>query len=159
MNGRPRRLPPIEGPIRLGVLLSGSGRSLQNLLDRIADGRLRATVAVVVSSRARTKGVDRARDAGIPVRVLRPKDFADPTDYGRAIAGALEEAGVDLAVMAGFLAYWVVPEGWLGRTMNIHPALLPAFGGKGFYGEHVHRAAWRRGVRVSGCTVHFADNV
>lgn len=143
--------------LRLAVLLSGSGRTLENLLDRIAAGRLTASVELVVSSRGDVRGVRLAEQAGIPVTVLPPagRPLADWSD---AIFAACREANPDLVVMAGFLHLVEIPADFAGRVINIHPALLPAFGGKGFHGMHVHRAVIARGCTVSGCTVHLVDN-
>ena len=143
--------------LRLVVLLSGSGRTLENLLDRIAAGRLTASVERVVSSRGDVRGVRLAEQAGIPVTVLPPagRPLADWSD---AIFTACREANPDLVVMAGFLHLVAIPAEFAGRVINIHPALLPAFGGKGFHGMHVHRAVIARGCTVSGCTVHLVDN-
>jgi phosphoribosylglycinamide formyltransferase 1 len=143
--------------LRLAVLLSGSGRTLENLLNRIAAGRLTASVERVVSSRGDVRGVRLAEQAGIPVTVLPPagRPLADWSD---AIFAACREANPDLVVMAGFLHLVAIPADFVGRVINIHPALLPAFGGKGFHGMHVHRAVIARGCTVSGCTVHLVDN-
>ncbi len=145
--------------LRLAVLLSGSGRTLQNLVEALREREAEAEVALVVSSRTRAFGLERARRLGIPTRVLRRRDTAGPEEYARTLCGWLDEAGIDLALMAGFLTVWPIPDRWLGRVMNIHPSLLPAFGGPGMYGDRVHEAALARGVKVSGCTVHFADNI
>ncbi len=146
-------------PLRLAVLLSGSGRTLQNLVERLRDRGLPVSVELVVSSRARAYGLERARRLGIDTAVLRRKDKPEVASYSRALIELLESRKIDLALMAGFLTVWQIPETWQGRVMNIHPSLLPAFGGPGMYGERVHRAALDRGVKVSGCTVHFADNL
>lgn len=145
-------------PLRLGILLSGGGRTLQNLLDQIDRGTLPAEVAVVIASRSNTGGEAKARARGIPVHVVRPKDFPTPEAFSAAVAAQLDAARVDLACLAGFMVLWPVPERYLGRTMNIHPALIPAFCGRGMYGHHVHEAVIASGVKVSGCTVHFVDN-
>jgi len=145
-------------PIRLGVMISGSGRTLVNLLSEIAAGRLAAEVAVVISSLPHVRGVERAREAGLPVEILRVKDHPDPADYGERLAEVLDRYAVGLAVQAGWTAYWRIPDRWLGRVLNIHPALLPKYGGKGFFGHHVHEAVLAAGERESGCTVHFANN-
>ena len=143
--------------LRLAVLLSGSGRTLENLLDQIASGLLDASVEQVVSSRDDVRGVLLAKRAGIPVVVLPP--VGRPlTDWSNAIFTACRLAGADLVVMAGFLHLVEIPADFAGRVINIHPALLPAFGGKGFHGMHVHRAVVARGCTVSGCTVHLVDN-
>lgn len=145
-------------PIRLGVLLSGGGTSLQNLLYRSAAGTLPARVACVVSSKADAFGLERARRAGVPAFVVERKACASREELSDRILGHCRDHGVRLVCMAGFLQLLPVPPDFMGRVMNIHPALLPAFGGKGYHGLHVHRAALEMGVKVSGCTVHFADN-
>ena len=143
--------------LRLAVLLSGSGRTLENLLDWIAAGRLAATVEMVVSSREDVRGVGIAERAGIPVTVLTPTGRGR-ADWSSAIFDACRTIQPDLVVMAGFLHLVQIPADFTGRVINIHPALLPAFGGKGFHGMHVHRAVIQRGCTVSGCTVHLVDN-
>ena len=145
-------------PIRLAVLLSGGGTTLQNLIDRIADGRLDARIVCVVSSRADAGGVERGRRAGIPTFVVERRECASRQEFGERILGHCRDAGADLVCMAGFLQLLPIPADFAGRVLNIHPALLPSFGGKGYHGLHVHRAVLEAGVRVSGCTVHFADD-
>jgi len=144
--------------LRIGVLISGSGRTLQNFIDLIARRELDATIAVVISSLAKVKGVDRARAAGLPVEIVRVKDHPDVDEFSRRVVEALERHDVQLACQAGWTAYWRIPRRWMGRVMNIHPALLPKYGGKGFYGHHVHEAVLASGDTESGCTVHFANN-
>ncbi|MBS3734823.1 MAG: phosphoribosylglycinamide formyltransferase [Phycisphaerae bacterium] len=148
--------------LRLGVLLSGGGRTLLNLLDEIDAGRLDAEVAVVIASRA-CAGAERARARGLDVRVVAYRSFvadggADVDGYSAAIVAPLDEANVDLVLEAGLLSFWRIPSRYLGRVMNIHPALLPSFGGQGMHGRHVHEAVLAAGCKVSGCTVHFANN-
>lgn len=144
-------------PLRLAVLLSGSGRTLDNLLERIAAGSLTAHVETVVASRADVRGVRIAAAAGIPVTVLPPA--GRPIDaWSAEIFAVCRAARVDLVVMAGFLHLVQIPADFAGRVINIHPALLPAFGGQGFHGMHVHRAVLARGCTVSGCTVHLVDD-
>jgi formyltetrahydrofolate-dependent phosphoribosylglycinamide formyltransferase len=145
-------------PIRLAVLLSGGGTTLQNLLDRIADGRLMAEVVAVVSNVADAFGLERARLAGIPDHVVDRKRCASREEFSRRIFEPCRAAGADLVCMGGFLQLVVIPDDFTHRVMNIHPSLIPAFCGKGFYGERVHEAVLAMGVKVSGCTVHFADN-
>ena len=145
-------------PLRLGVLLSGGGTTLQNLIDRIADGRLDARVACVVSSRADVAGVERGRRAGIPTFVVERRACASREEFSSRILGHCRDAAADLVCLAGFLQLLHIPDDFAGRVLNIHPALLPSFGGKGYHGLHVHQAVLDAGVRVSGCTVHFADN-
>ncbi|MSR45634.1 MAG: phosphoribosylglycinamide formyltransferase [Planctomycetes bacterium] len=144
--------------LRVAVLLSGSGRTFDNLLAQSRAGVLPIDIAGVVSSRGDVAGVVKARASGIATVVLRRKSFADAAGYGHAIGELLDRFNVDLAVMAGFLHLWSVPARFDGRVMNIHPALLPAFGGPGMHGDHVHAAVLESGAKVSGCTVHFAND-
>lgn len=144
-------------PLRLAVLLSGAGRTLENLLERIAAGRLAATVELVVASRGDVRGVAIAKRAGVSVRVLPPAGL-EPAAWSEQVFSACREARADLVVMAGFLHLLPIPRDFAGRVINIHPSLLPAFGGKGFHGMHVHRAVLERGCTVSGCTVHVVDD-
>lgn len=146
-------------PFCLGVLISGTGSTLQNLIDRIADGRLAGVrINVVISSRAEVQGVARARGAGVPVEIVRPGACHDVNAFSQRLVEVLEAHRVDLAVQAGWLCYWRIPKRWLGRVLNIHPSLLPEFGGKGYYGHHVHAAVLAAGKSVSGATVHLVDN-
>jgi len=149
--------------VRLGVLLSGGGRTLLNILDEIAASRLDAAVTCVIASR-HCKGVDRSRAAGLDVTVVpyasykRPGAAPDTAGYSAALVEVLDAAGVDLVIQAGFLSMWHIPRQYEGKVMNIHPALLPSFGGHGMYGHHVHEAVLAAGCKVSGCTVHFVTN-
>jgi len=147
---------PSSQPFRLAVLLSGSGRTLENLLEWIAAGRLDATVDIVVSSRCGVRGVEIATRAGIPTHVI---DSAGKSvaEWSREIFDVCRQQAPDLVVMAGLLQLIQIPSDFTGRVINIHPSLLPAFGGKGFHGMHVHRAVLERGCTVSGCTVHLVD--
>ena len=145
--------------LRLGVLVSGAGATLENLVQRIRDGRLRnAEIALVISSRSAVRGVEIAQAAGLPLEIVRKRDHPDEAAFSAAIARMLDRATVDLAVLAGFLCFWRLPPRYDGRVLNIHPALLPRFGGKGMYGRHVHAAVLAAGVTESGCTVHLVDN-
>ncbi len=143
--------------LRLAVLISGSGRTLANLLERSATGSLAATVDLVLANRDHIGGLEIAAAAGVPTVVL-PRAGLPLADWSNAVFDRCRAAGVDLVVMAGFLQLLEIPADFTGRVINIHPSLLPAFGGKGFYGDHVHRAVLERGCTVSGCTVHFVDN-
>jgi formyltetrahydrofolate-dependent phosphoribosylglycinamide formyltransferase len=146
-------------PLRLAVLLSGGGTTLQNLLDRSAAAQLPAQVAVVVSNRPDAFGLERAVRAGVPAFVVERRDCASREEFSRRIFDLCRQARADLVCLAGFLQLLVIPDDYLGRVLNIHAALIPAFCGKGFYGHHVHEAVLAYGAKVSGCTVHFADNV
>jgi len=139
----------------LAVLLSGGGRTLMNLHQRIVEGSLRAAIHVVVSSRADAPGVEKARRAGLPVVVVERRGLTAEA-FDDAVTRAVE--GADLVCMAGFLSLWRIPQAWTGRVINIHPALLPEFGGKGMYGHRVHEAVLAAKKRESGCTVHLCDN-
>ena len=143
--------------LRLAVLISGSGRTLANLLERSAAGSLAATVDLVLANRDLIGGLEVAAAAGVPSVVL-PRAGLPLAEWSNAVFDRCRAAGVDLVVMAGFLQLLEIPADFTGRVINIHPSLLPAFGGKGFYGDHVHRAVLERGCTVSGCTVHFVDN-
>jgi len=145
-------------PVRLGVLLSGSGRTLQNFLDLIEAGELAARVVKVVGSRRDAYGLKRARQHGVPAAVVRRRDFASVDEFSDAITAELQAADVELIALAGFLSLYRIPSCYTNRVINIHPALLPAFGGEGFYGDRVHQAVLDYGCKVTGCTVHFADN-
>lgn len=146
-------------PLRLGVLVSGAGSTLANLVERIEDGRLRGIrIGMVISSRTTVRGVEVAHDAGLPLRIIRARDFQQSEAFSETVTAALDAAEVDLVVMAGFLCYWRIPPAYLGRTLNIHPALLPAFGGEGMYGRRVHEAVLAGRAAESGCTVHLADH-
>jgi formyltetrahydrofolate-dependent phosphoribosylglycinamide formyltransferase len=151
-------------PIRLGVLISGGGTTLMNLLDCIKQGNLNAEVAVVISSRLAAAGVERAKAAGMNVKIIRTKDYPDSSgkpdidQFSDAIEKELIAAKVELVIQGGWLCLWKIPAKYENRVMNIHPALLPSFGGKGMWGHHVHEAVLKAGCKVSGCTVHFCTN-
>lgn len=146
----------MKNPVRIGVLLSGSGRTLQNLIDRIEDGSLPARIEVVISSHPDVKGLDRARKANIPVATVNWKSFTDKT-FSEAVTAELDKFPLDLIVMAGFIRRYLFPKKYEGRILNIHPALLPKFGGKGYYGHAVHEAVLKSDSKESGCTVHYVD--
>ncbi|HEX5051239.1 MAG TPA: phosphoribosylglycinamide formyltransferase [Planctomycetota bacterium] len=134
---------------RIAVMLSSTGRTLQNLIDRIADGRLRASIEGVVSDRADAMGLQRALEHGLDTRHMR-----EPSQ----IWAWLLELEVDLVVLAGYMRLLPIEPEFAGRVLNIHPALLPRFGGKGMYGERVHRAVLDAGEQESGCTVHLCND-
>jgi formyltetrahydrofolate-dependent phosphoribosylglycinamide formyltransferase len=144
--------------LRIAVLLSGSGTSLENLFEHIEAGRLDAEVTLVVSSRAQAGGLERARRRGVPAHAVPRRDHPDRTDFNDAIHALLDRHEVDLVALLGFLSPFQTRSRWSGRVINVHPALIPAFCGKGFYGHRVHEAVLEAGVKVTGATVHFADD-
>ena len=149
---------PNKKTVRLGVLISGGGTTLMNILEYIKAGRLNAEVALVISSRSTVSGVEKAKKAGLAVKVVRKKDHKTIDEFSRRIEEELNAAKVDLVVQGGWLCLWKIPERYENRVMNIHPALLPSFGGQGMWGHHVHEAVLAAGCKVSGCTVHFCTN-
>lgn len=149
-------------PWRLGVLLSGSGRTLENLLAVIAGGKLNAEVVCVISSRSNVQGVDIARNAEIPVEIVTRKQYPHVAAHSRAIYAAVEPHNADLLILAGYLRQLAVDPAWEGRMLNIHPALLPQAeayaAGHGLFGERVHAAVLAHGDRISGATVHVVTD-
>ena len=149
---------PFARPIRLGVLISGGGSTLLNFLEKIDSGELSAEVPLVIASRPDCAGVSRARSAGLDCDVVERKSFPGTVEFSQAIFSKCRRARVELVTLAGFLDLIEVPDDFRYRVMNIHPALIPSFCGQGFYGHKVHEAVLAHGAKVSGCTVHFADN-
>jgi formyltetrahydrofolate-dependent phosphoribosylglycinamide formyltransferase len=145
-------------PVRLGVLISGGGTTLINILEYIKQGKLNAEVGVVISSRSTVVGVERAKKAGLEVKIIRKKDHPDIDEFSKCIKEELVAANVDLVIQGGWLCLWKIPDRYENRVMNIHPALLPSFGGQGMWGHHVHEAVLKSGCKISGCTVHFCTN-
>ena len=144
--------------VRIAVLVSGGGTNLQALIDAEARGEIgEGKITLVLASKPGVFALERARRAGIEGRVLARRDFDSVKDYSLALADALTEAKIDLVVLAGFLT--IIDEQvynrFPNRILNVHPALIPAFSGKGYYGLHVHEAALKKGVKVSGATVHI----
>lgn len=147
---------------RIVVLVSGGGTNLQALIDAQNRGEIiGGRITCVISSKADAYALTRARENGIPTRVLVRKEYPDVASYSRAILAALQEEQADLVVYAGFMTILdeSVCRAYPNRMMNVHPALIPSFCGKGFYGLHVHEAALAAGVKVSGATVHFVTEV
>ena len=151
------RNPPINDPlIRLAVCVSGGGTTLQNLIEQTRTRRLRATIAQVVASRPRIGAIAKAEAAGIPL-ALASRTAKNRADFSASVFHPIRQRECDLVILGGFLALLEIPPDYQGRVMNIHPSLIPAFCGKGFHGAAVHQAVIDMGVKVSGCTVHFAD--
>lgn len=149
---------PLRSPLKLAVLISGGGTTLRNLLAKIGAGELDARIDLVISSNPKARGLDYAREAGIKTAVLEQKKFASLDAYSQAVFDACRASQCDIVVMAGFLKFVTIPADFEFRVVNIHPGLIPAFCGLGFYGHHVHQAVLDYGSKLSGCTVHFVDN-
>jgi phosphoribosylglycinamide formyltransferase-1 len=130
----------------IAVLISGGGTTLRNLIEWQRLGELGVDFALVISSNAKAKGLEFAQEADIPCEVVSRKSFADCDAHSEAV------------FMGGYLEFLKIPSDFLNRVINIHPSLIPAFCGKGFYGERVHKAVIEMGVKLTGCTVHFVDN-
>lgn len=145
-------------PMPIAVLISGGGTTLRNILDKIDAGGLDVAVTLVISSSSDAGGLKFADDAGIVREVVVRRDHADQDAFSQTIFDHCRHAGVAYVVMGGFLKRVTIPDDFENRVINIHPGLIPAFCGKGFYGHHVHEAVLEYGVKLSGCTVHFADN-
>lgn len=146
--------------LKIAVLVSGGGTNLQAIIDSITDGRITDTkIEAVISNNPRAYALERAKKAGIEALCISPKSFESRADFNAALLEAVNERQVDLIVLAGFMV--VVPEAMIrayrNRIINIHPSLIPSFCGTGYYGLHVHEAALKRGVKISGATVHFVD--
>jgi phosphoribosylglycinamide formyltransferase 1 len=145
-------------PIDLAVLGSGSGTTLQNLIDCIAAGTLPARIKLVIGSRPGLVGIERAKVAHLPVSVVDRRSFSDTASFSRNVFANIDSAAARLVCLAGWLCLLDIPPRYAGKIMNIHPALLPSpFGGRGMFGHHVHEAVIAHGCKVSGCTVHFVD--
>ena len=143
---------------KIAVLVSGGGTNLQALIDAEKRGELGAgKITLVIASKPGVYALERAANAGIEGRVLARKDYGSIAAYSKALADEMTAAGIDLVVLAGFLTIIdeQVYEAFPNRILNVHPALIPSFCGKGFYGLHVHEAALAKGVKVSGATVHI----
>ncbi|MEM1108420.1 MAG: phosphoribosylglycinamide formyltransferase [Planctomycetota bacterium] len=159
-------MPPEEAsankttPLPIAVLLSGGGTTMVNLAERIADGSLPAEIKLVIASNdtLAAKGIERAEALGLPCRVILRKDHASSEAFSESVFDQVRASGSELVCMAGFLSLLPIPADFEGRVMNIHPSLLPKFGGKGMHGRHVHEAVVAAGETESGCTVHYADN-
>lgn len=150
------------GPrVRLGVLVSGGGTNLQAILDRIRCGSLDAEVGVVISNNSQAGALERARSRQIPAFHISSRRFPDPADLDEAILRALREHGVELVALAGYMKRLGprVLGAYPDRILNVHPALLPAFGGQGMYGIRVHEAVIASGAKLTGVTVHLVDAV
>ena len=148
--------------LKIAVLVSGGGTNLQAIIDKIASGEITNTeIALVFSNNRKAYALERAKMAGIPAKALSPKQFENREAFNDAVLEVIEESKADLIVLAGCLMY-IPPkliEKYHNRIINIHPSLIPSFCGKGYYGLTVNEKALERGVKVTGATVHFVDEV
>jgi phosphoribosylglycinamide formyltransferase-1 len=145
-------------PLKLAVLVSGGGTTLQNLLDATRAGQLVAEVRVVIGSRPGIKGLQRAADAKVMNFVVERANFESVEAFSAEVFKLIDDADADLVALGGWMSLLRIPAKYTGRVINIHPALLPSFGGKGMYGRRVHQAVIDHGCKLSGCTVHFVDD-
>lgn len=142
----------------IAVLISGGGTTLRNLLEYRDAGKLDVDFRLVISSKQSAYGLTYAQQAGIPSVVVSKRKFATAEEHSACVFQSLMDHGVELVVMGGYLDYLLIPEQFTNRVVNIHPSLIPAFCGHGFYGLRVHQAVLDYGAKLSGCTVHFVDN-
>jgi formyltetrahydrofolate-dependent phosphoribosylglycinamide formyltransferase len=142
---------------KLAVLISGSGTTLQNFIDRIADGRFDASIEVVVSSNPQAGGITRARAAGIDTEIVDRRAFEDDAAFSEAVTAVLDRYDFDFVALAGLLRKYLFPDRLRGRVLNIHPGPLPKYGGRGMYGHHVHEAVLAACESESACAVIIAD--
>jgi phosphoribosylglycinamide formyltransferase-1 len=142
---------------KIAILVSGGGTNLQAIIDAKARGEISGELALVVSSKADAYALTRAKNAGIPTAVLSRKEYSDVHEYSLAMRDLLLSAHIDIVVYAGFMTILdeAVCDAFPDRMINVHPALIPSFSGKGFYGLKVHEAALARGVKITGATVHI----
>jgi phosphoribosylglycinamide formyltransferase 1 len=152
-----RNPPIVKSPIRLAVCVSGEGTTLQNLIDRIRSQMLLAEVVQVVASRPRIGAIARAEAAAIPL-ALASYNSRSRAEFSASVFDPIRRSESDLVILGGFLSLLQIPADYRGRVINVHPSLIPAFCGKGFYGSKVHEAVLEAGVKLTGCTVHFVDN-
>ena len=145
-------------PLPIAVLISGGGTTLKNLIEKIQAGELPAGIRLVISSNPAAKGLEFAKAAGIPTLVVERNLFQSAQAFSEAIFQPCRDSGARIVVMGGFLKHVPIPPDFEHRVINIHPALLPAFGGKGMYGLKVHQAVLDAGMQTTGCTIHFVDD-
>lgn len=143
--------------LRLAVLISGTGRTLKNFIDRIASNTLSAEIAVVISSTPTAAGLQYAEEESIPIEIVERHGFDSLENFSEPVFQICRDFYVDYVILAGYLKLLEIPPDFVNKVLNIHPSLVPAFSGKGYYGNIVHAKALEMGVKVSGCTVHFVD--
>ncbi len=147
-----------EKKLPIAVLISGTGRSLHNLIEKIHQGTLDCEIRLVISSSKMAKGLQYAEEANIPLMVIEQNNYTTRQEFSSAVFAACRDAKVDYVAMAGYMKLLYIPPDFINRVLNIHPSLIPSFSGKGYYGNIVHQKAMDYGVKISGCTVHFVDN-
>ncbi len=152
----------VSPPLAIAAIVSGQGRgtNVQALMDACAGGEIAARMGVVIATRSDAPVLERARAMQVPTSVVSPRKYQDDeAGYADALHSVLARHGIGLICLAGYMRRLPPPivTAYAGRIMNVHPALLPLFGGRGMYGEHVHQAVLDSGMKVSGCTVHFVD--
>jgi formyltetrahydrofolate-dependent phosphoribosylglycinamide formyltransferase len=149
--------PNTAGPLPIAVLISGDGGTMAHLARQTAQGRLDAEIRAVIASKPEAGGLPRAQRAGLAAESVPRRDCVDVDAFSEAVFERVRAAGARLVCLAGFLSLLRIPEDYTHRVINLHPALLPSFGGQGMHGRYVHEAVLAAGCKVSGCTVHFAD--
>lgn len=155
------REPSALNPLRIAVMVSGQGRgsNMQAIIDGCKSGKINGEVALVIGVKDDAPAMERARDQGVPNLAISPKAFDSAEAYDDAVFSALQSNSIDLICLAGYMRVLgqKIIDAWRDRIMNVHPALIPSFCGKGMYGHHVHEAVIARGVKFTGVTVHFVD--
>lgn len=146
-------------PTKIGVLVSGSGSNLQAIINAAQKGKINAEITIVISNKAEAYALTRAQKHKIPTLYIDPKNYKDKEEFTKVVTDELKTRGVELVCLAGFMCILTpyFAQNYPLKAINIHPALLPAFGGMGMYGHRVHEAVIASGVKYSGCTVHFVD--
>ncbi|MDO4586898.1 MAG: phosphoribosylglycinamide formyltransferase [Planctomycetia bacterium] len=152
MNKKPTNKLPIA------VLISGTGRTLKNLIEKIEADQLDCEIKIVIASSKQASGTQFAEMANIPIQIIERSQYETSEGFSESVFQECKIAGVQFVVMAGYLQLLHIPDAFKNKVINIHPSLIPAFCGKGFYGQHVHESALNYGVKISGCTVHFVNN-
>ncbi len=145
-------------PLPIAVLISGGGTTLRNLLEYRDAGKLDVDFRLVISSKPQAYGLNYAQGANIPYEVISKRTFSSAEEHSQAVFEKMMEHEVQLVVMGGYLDYLQIPASFTNRVVNIHPSLIPAFCGHGFYGLRVHQSVLDYGAKLSGCTAHFVDN-
>lgn len=149
----------MPSPVPAVMLISGGGTTLRNLLQHIQAGTLPIRFQHVISSNPQAAGLEFARKANIPISVIGRRQYQSPSAHSEAVFSVCRQCDAQLVIMGGYLEHVLIPPDYENRVVNIHPSLIPAFCGKGFYGLRVHQAVLEYGVKLTGCTVHFVDNL